>query len=136
MLGLALGLAPAAQAGDDTAPYGDDVTASIANRLDGRDRVGWWATTLDISGYNGQRHAEIVRISAGHDKRSIGIIHVPRGKAAKARNALGDVWLGQRGTRFVVPLRTQNSTDGCAKSACKTAAHWAVRRLGSGWRLK
>lgn len=136
VLGLALGLVSPAQAGDDTEPYGDDVTAAIADRLNGRDRVGWWATTLGIGGYHGKRHAEIVKIRAGHGKRWVCIIHVSHGKAAKARNALGDVWLGQRGTRFVVPLRTRNNTDGCAKSACKNAAHWAVRRLGSGWRLK
>lgn len=136
IVALTMGLQSPARAGDDTEPYGNDVTAKIADTLNGRDRVGWHALTLDIGGYTGKRHAEIVKIRAGHGKRWIGIIHVPNGKAQKARNALGDVWLGQRGTRFVVPLQTKTDTDGCVKTACKTAARWAVKRLGNRWKLK
>jgi hypothetical protein len=119
---------------DHTAPYGDAATDAIADRLDGRDRSPWLATTLDIGGYGGRRHAEIVEIPAGHGKRYVGIIHVPDGKTRKAHDALAGAWFAQKGTKFVVPLRSSTWTDGYPGQRYQRAARWAANRLG-GWRL-
>lgn len=133
-----LGSTPTASAlggGDGTRPYGDAATAQVADRIDGTHRVPWLATTLDDGGYAGGRHAEIVKIRSGHGKRYLGIIHVSAGKAAKAREALAGAWCAQRGTRFVLPLRSSTWTSGYPGARYKAAARWAARRLGSGWHL-
>lgn len=88
-------------------PYCNDTTSRIAKRIKGKGHDAWLATTLDIGGYHGKRWAEITRIPAGHGKRNIGVIHVPKRKAKKARAALSGVYFAQRGGRFVVPLKTK-----------------------------
>ena len=126
--------ATAAQA-DGTKPYGDNFTAHIADRLHGTHRIGWLATVLEDGGYTGSRHAEQVKIPAGHGKRWVGIIHVPAGNAAQARAALAGVWFAQRGTKFVLPLQSSTYTNGGTADAYRLTAKWASRRLGDGWVL-
>jgi hypothetical protein len=136
--GMALVLAATVLGGgaataDGTKPYGDDVTAHIADRLNGTKRIAWLATTLDIGGYSGRRHAEEAKIPAGHGRRWVGIIHVPSGKAAEAHRALAGVWFAQRGRSFVLPLWSSTNTDGGAGDTFRTASRWAAKRLGTGW---
>lgn len=121
---------------DESEPYGNKVTERIADRLKGKQRGGWLAVTLNIGGYHGKRHAEIVKIPRGHGKRWVGIIHVPAGKGWKAQRALSDVWVARHGNRFVVPLKTKYNTDGCAAKPCRKASAWAARRLGKGWTVR
>jgi hypothetical protein len=130
-----VGLPAIAARADGTKPYGDNTTAHIADRLRGTHRGGWLATVLDEGGYAGRRHAEEVKIPAGHGRRWVGIIHVPSGNAARARAALAGVWFAQRGTRFVLPLQSSTYTNGGAGDAYRVASKWAVRRLGDGWAL-
>lgn len=118
---------------DHTKPYGDDVTGHIANVLHGTHRGAWLATVLDDGGYHGKRHAEEIKIAAGHGRRWVGVIHVPTGNAARARRALKGVWFAELGTRFVLPLRSNTYTNGGTGSTYRTAAKWAAKRLQHGW---
>lgn len=120
---------------DTSFPYGDRATAHVADVLHATNRGGWVATTRDINGYSGRRHAEEVKIPTGHGKRWVGIIHVPSGKGGAAASALSGTWFARKGTQFVLPLRSSTDTDGCAGDTCKVAAQWAKRRLGAGWIL-
>jgi hypothetical protein len=130
---VSVGLPQAPANADGTKPYGDNVTGHIANVLHGRHRGGWLATTLDIGGYHGKRHAEEIKIASGHGRRWVGVIHVPAGNGNKAARALSGSWFARNGTRFVLPLVSSTATDGGAGSTFRTAAKWAVRRLGGGW---
>jgi hypothetical protein len=143
LLGLAVtvggfSVAPAAQA-DASFPYGDRATDHIADELKGTRRVGWLATTLDYgcaATYTGPRHAEIVRIPAGHGRRWVGIIHVSttaRALEVRATLECQGVWFAQRGGRFVLPLQSSIYTDGCSGDTFKQTARWAKKRLGTRW---
>lgn len=120
---------------DGTRPYGDNATGHIANVLHGTHRGAWLATTLDIAGYHGKRHAEEIKIAAGHGRRWVGVIHVPVGKGDQAARALSGTWFARYGTRFVLPLVSNDATDGGGGSTFHAAAKWAANRLGKGWRV-
>ncbi len=130
---------PTAQAGrDSTATYRDAATNTVAAVLHGTHRTAWPATTLDcctLPSYTGPRHAVLVKIPRGHGTRWVGIIHVPAGRGAAARDALAakGVWFVGKGTRFVLPLESSTDTSGEASGACSRAAHWAAGLLGDGW---
>ena len=141
---LALGLAvlvgalapPAAQAHTG---HSDRATHRIADRLNGKHLGDWLATTLsdcDVA-YSGPRHAEIVKIPAGHGRRWVGIIHVStttRANRVRAALECQDVWFTQgSGGRFVLPLRDQYYTSGGSGDTYRQTARWAKRRLGDGW---
>lgn len=133
-------LHPAAQA-DPSFPYGDRTTASIADKLNARNRGGWLATTLDFEPgcptYSGPRRAAIGSIPAGHGRRWVGIIHVTTTDRARAvrrnLNCQGVRYAMAPGGRFVLPLRSSTDTEGGAAESFRVAAAWAVRRLGTGW---
>jgi hypothetical protein len=134
-LTLAAGLAVAPTHADGTKPYGDNVTGHIANVLHGTHRGAWLATVLDEGGYHGKRHAEEVKVAAGHGRRWVGIIHVPPAKAKSAASALSGVWFARAGSRFVLPLRSNDFTNGGTGSTYKASAKWAAHRLGKVWRV-
>lgn len=117
-------------------PYCDDATSRVANTIGGRGHGAWVATTLDIGGYSGPRWAEITKIPAGHGKRDIGIIRVPKGKGAAARRALDGAWLVQQRSLFVLPLRSGTDTDGDVGAKHRKAARYAAKRLGAGWKIR
>jgi hypothetical protein len=116
-------------------PYCNDTTTRIANRIDGRGHGAWLATVLDQYGYHGRRWAEIARIPAGQGKRSVGVIHVPAGKGPKVHRALKGWWFAQRRNKFVLPLVTSTDTRGGSRVKFRTAARYAARKLGKGWRV-
>jgi hypothetical protein len=132
---LMLGLGSLPAQADVTKPYGDNVTGHIANVLHGTHRGGWLATVLDEGGYHGKRHAEEVKIPAGHGRRWVGIIHVPPAKAKRAARALSGVWFARAGARFVLPLRSNDFTNGGTGATYKQSAKWAAKRLGKAWRV-
>lgn len=132
-----LGGAPAAAA-PECEPACNATTTRIANqlvvpRLAGDDHTGWLATVLDQYGYEGRRWAEITRIPGGHGKSHVGVIHVPVGRAAAVRRALGGFWFARKGRAFVLPLVTQYDTRGGVGEPYRTASEWAARRLGAEW---
>jgi hypothetical protein len=134
-IALAVGVASLPAHADGTKPYGDNVTAHTADGLHGTHRGAWLATVLDEGGYHAKRHAEEVKVPAGHGRRWLGVIHVPAGNGNKAARALSGVWFARAGTRFVLPLRSNDYTNGGTGSTYHKAAMWAVKRLDSGWKV-
>lgn len=137
---LVIGLGAPAATADSTRPYGDQATAQVADRLHGKQRGGWLATTLGYGGnvsYQGPRKAEIVKVPAGHGRRWVGIIHVKTPERAQRVRAslVCRAWFARSGTRFVLPLRSSTWTDGGGGASYKQAAKWAKRRLGTGWAI-
>lgn len=138
---LVIGLGTPANA-ESTRPFGDAVTGNVANRLNGTHRVAWMAITLDDdceTTYAGPRHAEIVKISAGHGRRWVGIIHVAtttRAKKARAALECQGVWFVQSAGRFVLPLGSSIYTSGGSGDTYKKSAVWAKKRLGAAWQVR
>lgn len=139
VVALTVGLTMPSAVADSTAPYGNRVTARVADQLGGSHRIGWFATTLDIGAcgtvYRGPRKAEIVKIPAGHGRRWVGIVHVTGAeRVKKVRRTLAcSAWSAQSGGRFVLPLRSSTWTDGGVRTTYRKTAIWAKKRLGAGW---
>jgi hypothetical protein len=121
---------------DSTAPYGDKVTGAIADKLDGKQRNGWLATSMDEDGYTGPRHAEIIKTSAGHGQRWMGVIHVPQRKVAAARHCFAGKWHAEHGRAFVLPLESEVDNFGDHTANFKKAAKWAAKTLGKKWKVR
>jgi hypothetical protein len=120
----------------DGTTTGDKVTGAIADKLDGKQRDGWLATSMDEDGYTGPRHAEIMKTSAGHGQRWIGVIHVPTRKVGAARHCFAGKWYAEHGRAFVLPLESEVDNFGDHTANFKKAAKWAARKLGKKWKLR
>ncbi len=115
---------------DGTKPYGDNVTARIADRLHANPRHGFVMNACPRS-----CHAELVRTRASHGVRWVAVVHTPFARARSFRRDEGKFCFAWSGPGLVIPMRHDINNrwrEGASAPFCERA-RWAARRLG--WRV-